>query len=1036
MKRKLFYMVTGFALALSLVFCPPKTEVKATEVTQQAEYPVANHLDLFELDWETETEEKINHYLGMSEWYEIGVWLASFSEQDLEKLLQRNTLLIQETEIEEPGKEETIHKLYYEYALEVYEEQKDEVRAGYPAKTSGYWQTRIVKTNYAGAPIQTSVITFKISGIDTSKQTTERQSATISKSIDANYFDVQWSDQSGTIKTYKEYESNATYPLVRGFFNFQKPAGYHVSVSYNLNTSFHKLYWNSSTFNAESLFGSNGVIAADRKTYPDSVTYNGISTASYLTGEYSGRHHLVAIVNMYVNAGIGTTVLATNGNLVQTIVLSPTLYNVNYNGNGATAGAVSAQSCAYDTPYATQPNGYARAYTVAYNGNGGTPAQTSQTATYGFAGWGLNQASVVNYAPGQAFSNLTPVHGGSATMYAIWSPGRVTLPSASRTGYRFAGWNIGAAGTTYVPVSNITAVANWTANTYKITFNSNGGSTCNALTATYDKNISLPTPKRAGYTFTGWNGQGGTYKGLVKNLTATNGATVALTAGWSANTDTPYTIRRWKQPDVSVEEIEEYKLFSEEEGDLIAGTEILRGTTDSTVTVPAERVDGYETPEAQMIKISGDGSSVIDFYYKLIPPVKNVAYYVEHYVRTKPDGTYALFARTSHYAKEDSVVTPEISREAIAAVNAVEGCSCVHPSSQTITVTDGMIIKYYYDCVSSGDEVVSGGQSNSTTGQIDTPKEETEISKESIEEIVKQLAAGLSFSLEVDGAEYEIVQNEDGTLAVRFVSSDKEKVVIPDVVQIEGKVYRITEIQAKAFKDNHAIREVHLSVNISRIGESAFEGCSALEKAVLHEGLVSIESRAFFGCTSLKELTTPSSLQNIGNSAFQNCTSLSKVTLNEGLLKIGTKAFYNCKSLKKIKIPKTVLKIQGYAFGKCKALKKVSFAQGSQLLSMGTGVFSGCTRLTGVVLPNKLTNLPAKAFENCKALKKIVIGTSVSKVGAKACYKCKKLKTVKIHSKVLNSVGNKAFKKCRKGIRFEVPAGKSVSYQKLLKGKY
>ncbi len=935
--------------------------VEETTETQQEEpeYPVASELDLFALDWESASDEEINHYLGMTEWNLIGMWLSSMEAEEFEKLLARDTVLVQETVIEEPDAE-PVQMLYYEYAMKQYSAMMMS-RAAYPAKASGYWTTNIVQTNAAGTPVRTAVITFKISGVDTALPTTERQKVTVAKSVTGNWCDISWSADEDSFKTYRVNDSTI-YAHVRSIFNYNKPSGYKVDVSYNLTGSFYKLYWNKNlTFDAESMFGDDGVISTERYIYPNETTCNGVSTTSLMASEYGGRHYLCGVVNMFVNAGIGTTSNATQGNLVQTITLSPINYNVSYNGNGYTGGSVSAQNCTYDVNYTAQPNGYQREYTVTYNGNGGTPQVTDQKASYTFKGWGLNQKNTVSYAAGSTYKNLTGVSGGTATMYALWNPTSVKLPSASRTGYRFAGWNIGNAGVNYTPSANVTAVAKWTANTYTIKFQSAGGSRCADISATYDKSVTLPTPERAGYAFNGWKGTTGTYLGSVKNLASEHGATVTLVADWSAMTNTPYTIRCYKQPSKDIKKKEKYVLFKLQNGDPMDGEYVQYGTTDATVSVSALSVEGYETPGAQSVQIAGDGSTVVNFYYDL---------------------------------KTNSMTGPSV-------------------------LTDD----------------------------------------KQLDEIAKKIAAGLSFSLDVNGVEYEIAQTDDGTLGIKFISTDAEKIVIPDVITIGEKVYRITEIQTGAFKGNKTIREVELSANISKIGASAFEGCTSLRKVVLREGLVTIGNKAFSGCTSLKSIKLPSTVQNVGNYAFQNCEGLSKVTLNDGLLKIGKRAFFGCSSLTKMTIPKTVLQIGAYAFSKCKKMKTVNFVSGSRLLSVGTGVFAECSGLKKIKLPSKLTGIAAKAFYHCTKLKSVTGGSSVTGIGAsaflgctkltritipskvqiigkKAFYKCTSLKKVTIKSKALTSVGAKAFEQCKKGIVFVVPKEKKEEYSRLFYGKY
>lgn len=87
-----------------------------------------------------------------------------------------------------------------------------------------------------------------------------------------------------------------------------------------------------------------------------------------------------------------------------------------------------------------------------------------------------------------------------------------TVPT--RDGYTFAGWNTQAnglgtsyaAGATYSANVDVTLYAQWTVNSYTITFNTNGGSAIAPITQNYGTTVSAPAdPTRAGYTFAGWD---------------------------------------------------------------------------------------------------------------------------------------------------------------------------------------------------------------------------------------------------------------------------------------------------------------------------------------------------------------------------------------------------------------------------------------------------------------------------------------------------------------------------------------------------
>lgn len=486
-------------------------------------------------------------------------------------------------------------------------------------------------------------------------------------------------------------------------------------------------------------------------------------------------------------------------------------------------------------------------------------------------------------------------------------------------------------------------------------------------------------------------------------------------------------------------------------------TNVFHGTIGESVTpeqLSATAIsDGYEKAYPNYTLVPTESpktvvltkNSEVNYYYKMVKKNTTVEYTVNHYIQKSVGGKYELFSTKQGQAELGATVSPSFDQDAIDAVNSVEGCKCEKPQLQVVTITgEGLVFEYKYACVKGTPDAVNGG---------------SDLTDAAINEIAKKLAAGLSFSMDIDGVNYEIVQNPDGTLAIKFATTTDTKVVIPDVIKIGDKIYRITEVYEKAFKDNTILKEVTISQNVSKIGNSAFEGCTNLEKVTLKEGLITIGDKAFKGCSSLTSITMPATLQKIGNYAFENCTKLKTVKLNEGLLTIGKKAFYNCKALKKVKIPKSVLKIGSYAFAKCAALTSFTFATDSQLMSMGTGVLSNNKKLTKIKLPGKLTAVPSKAFKNdaklasitigksvtkigaeafngCKAVKKVTIPTKVQTIGEKAFYNCKKLKNVSIKSKALTSVGEKAFKKCKKGLRIVVPGNKTASYKKLLNGKY
>lgn len=234
-----------------------------------------------------------------------------------------------------------------------------------------------------------------------------------------------------------------------------------------------------------------------------------------------------------------------------------------------------------------------KSYTVTWNANGGTVSPASTTKTHGstlgtlptptrastaeysytFAGWFTATSG------GTQISSTTTVTR-NVTYYAHWtatkrsytatfngnggstpSPSSITkeynttlgtLPTCTRTGYTFLGWYTASSGgtkisTTTVVTKNITYYAQWSINSYTLTFNPNGGTvTPTSKDLEYNSVYgTLPTPTRASdaqytYTFAGWYtaATGGTQVTAATKMAAKD---TTVYAHWTSNTRS-YTV--------------------------------------------------------------------------------------------------------------------------------------------------------------------------------------------------------------------------------------------------------------------------------------------------------------------------------------------------------------------------------------------------------------------------------------------------------------------------------------------------------------
>ncbi len=110
-----------------------------------------------------------------------------------------------------------------------------------------------------------------------------------------------------------------------------------------------------------------------------------------------------------------------------------------------------------------------------------------------------------------------------------------------RTGYTFGGWYTDTSFTSDKQVTADTVcaaehsklVAKWTAQTYNITFDTDGGSAVTSTTATYGETYSLPNTSKAGYSFIGWYTSAGIK--LQTGDTVRIAENIILTARWAAD---------------------------------------------------------------------------------------------------------------------------------------------------------------------------------------------------------------------------------------------------------------------------------------------------------------------------------------------------------------------------------------------------------------------------------------------------------------------------------------------------------------------
>jgi uncharacterized repeat protein (TIGR02543 family) len=203
---------------------------------------------------------------------------------------------------------------------------------------------------------------------------------------------------------------------------------------------------------------------------------------------------------------------------------------ITFNGNGFDGGSTAAQSINTDASANLTSNGFTRTgYT--FNGWNTLANGTGSSYTNGQY-YSMGTSDIVLFArwATEVFTLSFNSNGGTAVTAIVQSYGTaISSPTApTKTGYTFAGWSPTVPGT--MPASNTTVAAQWTINSYTLSFNSNGGTAVTSITQDYGTAISSPTaPTKTGYTFAGWSPT------VPGTMPAGNTAVAAL---WTANTNT------------------------------------------------------------------------------------------------------------------------------------------------------------------------------------------------------------------------------------------------------------------------------------------------------------------------------------------------------------------------------------------------------------------------------------------------------------------------------------------------------------------
>ena len=582
-------------------------------------------------------------------------------------------------------------------------------------------------------------------------------------------------------------------------------------------------------------------------------------------------------------------------------------------------------------------------------------------------------------------------------------------PSCSVAGYTFNGWGCDG----YYVTESKSFNANLTPLTYSAKFDSNGGSTVSDKTATFNKDLSLPSPYKTGYTFLGWYINGNLYNDSIK-YTYTNDVT--FTARWQINS---YNVKIVSDDETcgtvnSFDGEKQYKssvnLIATTKTDIINskctlvfvgwfGNDVfLSSNLTYTATTPSN--DIVYTAKWAKITISSNNSQAGSIAgLKAINKVgdsltitasTNLGYeFLGWYDGYKMVSDKATFTFAMPNTTKALVAKYKVADEMENFVFSSDQTSCIINGIKNKNITGIVVPNYvtrignssFSGCSKLTSVTIGSGVTNIGSSVFDNCTELTSI-------------------VVVDG---NTIYHSDGNC---LIVTKNETLILGcknSIIPSDGSV---TSISERAFYNCTGLTSITIPDSVTSIGKYAFNGCTGLTSVTINGTVTKIDNHVFYYCRSLTTITIPESVTSIGDYAFYNCTGLTSITIPDSVTSIGKYAFSVCNGL---------TNISGSATNVCTVAKQANPSSFVVYITSGDSIdekaFYYDTGLTGVTIGNSITNIGNSAFSSCEKLSSITIGNGVTNIGEKAFYDCKGLISITIPSGV-TSIGNDAFSGC------------------------
>ena len=642
----------------------------------------------------------------------------------------------------------------------------------------------------------------------------------------------------------------------------------------------------------------------------------------------------------------------------------------------------------------------------------------------------------------------------------------VTIIATPKDGYIFTSWtqtlgenvltaNAGAEFSFEMPISNVAFMANSSIVTYTITYDVNGGQWVggtNLNPTSYDVNtasFTLINPTRVGYEFVGWTGTDLTSPSTSVTISQGSFGNRSYVAIWNP-VEVQYVIKHYQMNT-------DGKTYT-----LVFTDDTLRALTDSQVTPTIPIYEGFKTPQLQTKTISGDGSTVFEFYYDRYM-------YTVHVESSR--GIATIDGDDVYFFGQEVTLTVTLLEHYNFLGWKIDGNYISTNLTYTFTIDEEK--DYYFSADTMGEMYTITYDLNGDLATHDNPTTyeygvETKINnptrvgysfmgwqvvgnadKRSIKDAVINAGSTGDVSLKAHWGKYDSTlyyqKTGDATVNVgKGYATLPTNVVIPKYVcsasinessysggtyivdeeyfnNGNANVYKVTEIRGGTDNGNGSygingysfyntnIESIEIPDTVTKIGILSFFQSGVKTISIEGQNLTEIGYGAFRE-TKLTSFMIPNSVTTMSERVFEYCENLTNISIGSGITTLPKYTFVQCSNLTQIIIPSNIKTVGEGAFYFATSLSNVTLQEGLETIELGA--FSR-TRISTLNIPSTLTSIGNQVFYGLGDLTTVTFasGSKLTSIGNSAFAYCKNLKTINIPSTVL-SIGDYAFSEC------------------------